>query len=265
MDKLLVATNRGGISRKSERIYNCLAKHPEGLSPKIISLYTSINVNTIKSILPKMKGIRKSIRGVYLVVKGGDAPPLAPLNDLTSWTFHNCILSCRLTTFPHCSTHSSHDLGLLHAEFNISTIGTATLRLCCDTPLNVSSLGLAFGFFQSLIANHSNDTITGRDVYIRTIEFNRDYSNLRLDGVNCITIDNLSSQFKLYQKKLSLRLEYKTKEQFSAETLIDMLTSNPSSLDIETKLSNLTLLVERVAHSNSMNTKLLMALLPSEE
>lgn len=264
-NKLLVATNTGGIFRKSKQITQCLAEHPEGLNPKSIALYTSLNVNTIKSILPKMGNVRKSIRGIYLVVNGGDAPPKTPSSELSLWTFHNCLLSCRLTYHPKSYVSSTHSLGLINAEFIISSIGTATFRIACDTPLNVSSICMAYAFFRELIFQHSSDPVTPKEVYIKTIEFNKDHSNLRLDNARCITIENLCAQFKIYQKKLCLRVEHKTKVPFSVDTLTDMLTSNPNTLDMEAKINDLTKQVNSLIYNQFQTNKLLNQLLEAKK
>lgn len=73
--KLSVATRTGVADQKHKRIFACMTKYPEGITPKAIALYTSINVNTIKAILPKLKGVKKIMRGYYKVVGGGTAPP----------------------------------------------------------------------------------------------------------------------------------------------------------------------------------------------
>ena len=169
-----------------------------------------------------------------------------------------------LSHYPVTPITTTHKLGLIAAIFTISNSGNATFRIACDTPLNIASISMAFGYFQELILHYSDNQITSKNVYIKTIEFNKDYGNLRLDGVNCITIDNLCAQFKLYQKKLSLRLEHKTKVDFSVQTLTDMLCSNPNTLNMESKINALTKAVAILMDCNYKTTKLIMAMLPKE-
>jgi len=235
--QLIVATIRGGESRKIEQILACLEKHPEGLSPKLISLYSKINVNTVKTLLPKIEQVKNPIRGLYLVVKGGDAPPLAPSIDLTPWTFHNLHLSTETSFKPRKMISTTFSCKINNYKFVISTVGRITFSFATPQVQNISSIGLTGLFFAELVFRYTGHLISMRDINIDTIEFNRDYTNLRLDGVKCITLDELQDQFKLYQKKLCLRKEHKTKVRFTAQDIIDMLTSNPNSLDIHTKLN----------------------------
>jgi len=241
-----VATRRGTSERKITEILRCVTHHPEGITPKMIALKTSINVNTIKAILPKISGIKKIIRGLYKVVDRGDGTISSPTDVLSDWNFHNAVLSTSLAFDNPKTTHSTHSFGLINLEFIISKSGNATLRIASDNPLNVSSICMVYGFFCELIERHIATAPSASEVYIRTIEFNKDYSNLRLDGVGCLTIDNLCEQFKIYQKKRGLRLEHKTKVNFTVENIVDMLTNNPNSLESNVKLANQAKQIERI-------------------
>jgi len=71
MNKLSVATRSGVLSKNTQSIIKCMQSYPEGITPKKISLLTSINVNTVKSIIPKLADIQKIGRGFYKVYNGG--------------------------------------------------------------------------------------------------------------------------------------------------------------------------------------------------
>ena len=113
------------------------------------------------------------------------------------------------------------------------------------------------GYFQEQISKYSDSRPSFKDISVQTIEFNKDFTNLRLDGVKCITLDNLSEQFKVYQKKLGLRIEHKTKIRFNVENVVDMLATDPNSLELNIKLSKQKEKLDRLMLATSNNTKLL--------
>ena len=230
MQQLKVTTYRGGKLNKIDKIIKCLENYPEGATPKMIALATRINVNTIKSMIQEIPEVKKIIRGLYKVVKQGDTPHLETLHN---WTFHNLILTANLTNYKPIT--KTEGFGLITYRFTISKAGKASLIVACDQPLNIASIGTIFAWFKSQIPKENK--LTTANTYINTIEFNKDYKNIRLDGVKALTIDSLTEQFKLYEKKTKMRIEHKTKVNFTVENIIDMLTNNPNSLELNIKLS----------------------------
>ena len=188
-------------------------------------------------MIQDIKGVKKIMRGLYKVAERGDGSKLKANEELTDWNFHNCILLCQLKIFPPTYIKTTNSCSLINLEFTISKTGNATMRISADNPLNVSSIAVVYEYFSELIKHYSTDDISQKDVYLSSIEFNKDYLNVRLDGVKCITIDNLIEQFKVYQKQSGLRIEHKTKAKFTVENIIDMLQNNPNSLEINMKLS----------------------------
>ena len=257
--QLKVATIRGGKVRNINLILGSLRSHPEGMTPKQIALDTSINVNYVKSLLPSLLSVRKKMRGLYIVVEGGDGAAKSVLPSLDSWTFHNCILTCKLKDWT--ALYRKYTYNLINLELTISTSGKATLRLACDTPLNVSSLCMVYGWFIEILRGFCKDFITSKEVFISTIEFNHDYSNLRLDGLRCISIDALTTQFKAYQKKLSLRIEHKTKVPMTVNTILDLLTQNPNSTDLHVKVNKMVEAQERLFRATKINTQILLTII----
>lgn len=254
-----VATRTRDLALKTKKILKALDYYPEGATPKMLALDTGINVNTVKSILPKVKGLEKPLRGLYKVVKEGDGPISLTGGSLFDWNFHNLVLSTGLGSFPGKLVMSTHSFGLVNAEFVLSTVGNASLRVSSDHPLNVSSICFVDAFFRELIAKYSDDVV--KTVWVKTIEFNKDYDNLRLDGVKSITVDNLVDQFKLYQKKRGLRLEHKTKVPFSVDNIVDMLSRNPNSLELNIKLSQQAEQIDRLTQQTINNTELVRKLI----
>lgn len=255
MNKLKVATRKGVALQKSNQIYDKMLDYPEGVTPKELSRVTGINVNTIKSILPHISNIKRVMRGVYKVAERGDSPHASAPDALHTWNFHNCILTTTLTNFPGRLILTTHSLILINLEFVISTKGKCTIRLSTDHPVNVSAICLVYGYLKELLSKYSNDIMTAKKVKVKTMEFNKDYTNLRLDGVKCITLDNLCEQFKVYQKKLGLRIEHKTKIPFNVQSVTDMLNNDPNSLELHDKLNRQKEQLDRLTHSTATHTK----------
>lgn len=248
--QLSVATRTRDLSAKSQRIRLCLKAHPEGYSPKLIALETGLNVNTVKTILPRMKDVKRPIRGIYTVVNEGDGPSV--VKELSDWNFHNAVLTYVLNDFSGELVEEVHNLGLVRVEFVISTVGKASCRLASDTPLNVPSLGLLSGYFIELLRHHSSDAVDSGQVRVSTVEFNKDYSNLRLDGMRAATVDSLSEQFKAYQKALGLRLERKPKGSFQVADLAELLVQKPHAPPEE---------LVRLTRATEANTQMLYLLI----
>jgi len=261
MSKLLVATRTSRADQKHQKILKALSYYPEGATPKILSRETGVNVNTIKSILPKLKGIKKVIRGLYKVAERGDTHPAVASGVLSSWCFHNLVLSSVLSGYKGRLVSSTHSFGLVNAKFVLSSVGNASLIVSTDFPLNVASIGVVFAYFLEQCAKYCDTLITEESCLVRTIEFNRDYSNLRLDGLRCITLNSLVEQFKVYQKRSGLRVEHKAKVSFTVENIVDMLSNNPNTLESNIRLSAQAADLRRLTLATSVNTGLLYKLI----
>lgn len=234
-----------------------MKSYPEGITPKLIASLSGVNVNTVKNILPRLDNVQKVLRGVYKVVEWGDTPQSNTNPDLTKWNFHNCVLSTTINDYKGKLITRTHSLKLLNLEFVLNTKGKATLRASTDYPLNVSSLCMVGGFLIEELRQYSNSRLKFDDVSVSTIEFNRDFANLRLDGVKCITLDSLSEQFKIYQKKIGLRIEHKTKVKFSVQNVVDMLSTDPNSLEININLAKQKEQLDRLTIAMSIQKNLL--------
>jgi len=101
----------------------------------------------------------------------------------------------------------------------------ASMRLSTEYPFSISSLGLAVELFQRIMEKELGIKVSDKEVWISCIEFNKDYPNLKLEGVNCITWDEMISQFKLYNKSKGLREEYRIKIPFNYD-FMNKLFSN---------------------------------------
>lgn len=243
-----VATLTRGCTRKRAQITQALGMMPEGATPAILSRETGLNVNTIKTLLPKMENVKRVTRGWYKVAEGGDGTPVA--DALSDWNFHNLVLT-GVSDQVHIPA-ASFDFGLGRVDVAV-VAGKGTLRLSSDWPLNVSSIAFVAWVF-SRIAGVSS-------IMVSTVEFNRDFSNLRLDGVKSISVDSLISQFKAYQKDRGLRLEHKTKVPLSVENVVDMLAQPPLSIEANVKLALQSQRLEELTKATSQNTQILFKII----
>lgn len=255
-EQLSVATFSSSSDRKDKKIINALLHYPEGATPKMLAGKTGINVNTIKSILPKLPLVKKKLRGLYIVEKGGDGTIPTAKGELMDWNFHNCHLST--TILPSECHEQSHEmsLDLINLKFNISLKGRCTCSVATKYPINCSSIVLVSKLFRDWLEKFNIEK-SNKDIMISTIEFNRDYSNVKMEGVKCVTVDSLTTQFKLYQKKIGLRVEHKTKVPMTVDNIIDMLTHSPSSLDVNVKLSETRSQLSRLTERTEKNTQLM--------
>jgi hypothetical protein len=228
MNKLKVQTStKRNKQEKENKIKEILTKYPEGLTPKYVALYTKIPHNSVKGMLTRgISGIEQvpGLNGVYrLVANLRD-------NSIFSYNFHNLILGVFLPNYKNETVKQTLSCDLTNFEFIIGKDSKrATMRISTpkiqgtDYPINVSSITLAFALFRELVFKFARIDVKMKDVQVNSIEFNRDYSNLKLEGVNCITIENLVEQFKIYQKSDKLRTEHKIKIPMNAEELIKLL------------------------------------------
>jgi hypothetical protein len=203
-----------------------LKDFPEGATPKMISLYTQIPQSSVRGMLTRgVPGVEQmEIHGLYRsVYENRD-------NHLFTYNFHNALLAVFLPNYTKEAVSKTHSSELLNFEFTIGAQSRqATLRISTPNingtnfPFNISSLSMAFTLFQTLIKMHADTDITEKDTTVKSIEFNKDYENLKLEGVNSITMDNLVEQFKAYNKRDKLRIEHKMKVPINASELLKLL------------------------------------------
>ncbi len=209
-----------------QKIKDYLLTTPEGATPKMIALYTGIKHSYVRTLLPKIPEIKadENIRGLYHLV-------VNPTHgDIFAYNFHNLFLVIYLPNYSGETIETTLSCEFTNYKLLIAkTTKQATLNISTpdingtDYPINISSITLAFALFKSLIKQHTNTDIDMKDVEVRSIEFNKDFSNLKLEGVNCITLSNLLEQCKIYNKTDKLRLEHKIIVPMDANTLINLL------------------------------------------
>jgi|SRR3989344_2437512 len=224
---------------KKERIISLVRGHPEGISPKTLSFYSSINENTVKSCLAKLKRegvvkIKDNTNGIYVLVEDN------PYRALFDFKFQNLFLTCVMNS---CEKEfEPTDLilieNMLKVNFGISSnTKKATLHLSSAHGLNINAILFVAQWFIDKIKNYAGIEVSFSDIIVASIEFNKDFSNLRLDGSNCITIDSLIAEYKLYQKENCVREEFKPKVPIPFPVLREMLTHGPLYVDVSNRIS----------------------------
>jgi hypothetical protein len=253
-NKLEISTKYYNSKEKSLRIIKVLKSYPEGLTPKYIALYTGINQNTVKSLLPKIHEVRKleGLRGHYKLVEN-------PIDgNVFDWNFHNCIFSILLEEYSGEKINETINFNLFNLKFGIGKKSKkASLFLSSNFPFNISTIELASSHFYELIYKFTGIMVERSKITLSSVEFNKDYVNLRIDGANCLSIDNLITQFKIYNKKRGLRFEEKIKVPLRAEDVVKALSSTPHTIDLSNKISKLGGKIDRISKTTGRINSLL--------
>jgi len=255
--KLKVSTKTVSSRSKEKAISALLEKHPEGLTPKIIACRLGLNHNTVKSRLRIMKNVRKSndIRGLYFLVEKNT-------HGVFDWNFHNVVLSYQLKDYNGDRINETIRLGFQNLMFQIGKKSKkATLHISSEPPIQMGSILLCVFILKNLIKLYSVTETENKDVWIRSIEFNKDYSNLRLDGVCCITLDSILAQYKLYQKKEGLREEYKIKVPINLPVIVSLLDNGINHCEIGYMLNQTNQSLNRVDYQIKQLSSLLRELM----
>lgn len=232
-----VSTPTRDLNGKIDKIKKAFKDHPEGLTPKQIALLTNINVNTVKSTLPCIYEIRnkQGVRGLYeLVEKTTHAP-------IFQWAVHNMRIACEIPEYDGKKiTEPLKKLGTIGFSFGIGKKSKkATLMVSSEPPMNISSICAWCTFFVNNVKTHTGFSPELKDIWITSVEFNRDFLNLRLDGVNCVTLDSLITQFKIYEKKFGVRVEHKIKGRISIQDIFYLLNHGFEYAELHKEVSRL--------------------------
>jgi hypothetical protein len=236
MSKPKVSTKPLSAQKKKDKIVNLLKEYPEGITPKEIAFLTKINVNTVKSLLPKIENIRKKegLRGLYVLVENN------PHGSIFDWKLHNVTLTYDLINYSGEKINKTIDSELIKFRFGIGAkTKKATLHLSTDNPIEISSLNIYCLYLLELIRQNYNSPLFLENIIVRSIEFNKDYLNLRLDGLKSISFTSLCYQYKLYQKRQGLRQEHKINLPIGIPEIFSMLQKGDYSLEVYSELNSL--------------------------
>lgn len=190
---------------KLEKIANCISKHPEGIQPKRIALETKLRHNTIKSYLKIIckEGFAKVRSGWYYPVAErthGDEKPIRT---------HNVNLSINDVSLDkkYEDKIEEFDSVKILVRFGVCN-SKITGVISGEPPLNYREFCFAVDKFKSMICSSIGVNFSNEDILVTSCEFNADYENLRIEGINAVTLTDFKGNLlKLYNKENNLRKE----------------------------------------------------------
>jgi hypothetical protein len=231
-NKLKVSTKSSKSLENQEKVLNLLKEHPDGIYPKVISFYSKINQNTVKSILIRLKSkgivtLKTGIRGLYVLVENTSH------DSIFDWNFHNTTFSCLIPSYNGEAINETFEFGTIKYHFEIGKESKqATIRIITDTPINISSICVCFSYFSLKVKDYTSYLPELKEVSVSCIEFNQDYANLRLEGAKCITLTELLNLFKIYQKESGVRIEHRINTPIDAESIVSLLKNQTPYLSL---------------------------------
>lgn len=227
---------------KRDRVLECMKDFPQGVMPMQIATRTDINQSTVGNILANLVNggkIRKVHTGMYVIVEGVDSP-LVPEPDLNKWKFHRRIAIADIPDYKGNGWICSYSYGTIYGTFEVSKKGRASYTTNSVYPLDMSSWSSVFMNFKLSVEMHCGWSMKEEDVMIPTIEINYDYSNLKLEGVKCVRLNTLTSEYKAYQKSSGLRVEHRPKGIVFQEDIRTMLMMPPMEVSLKREMNRLT-------------------------
>lgn len=258
--QLKVSTGYNKILQNEKKVIDYLKGSSGEAYPKEIASYTGLKHSTVRSVCIRMvsKGLlskHTKSKGMYCLVENDG-------HGVFSYNFHNLEIFYK-SEIPLVERQLKVENSLNSLFRYRFIIGAkskkASMRLSTKYPFNISSLGLAVEIFKKTIKEHLGLEISDKEIWISCIEFNKDYLNLRLEGINCITWDSLVAQFKLYQKKKGVREEFKKKIKFNFDLLESMLRKGISTVEEMALLQRQDEKINLIfKNQNKMNNKLEM-------
>jgi hypothetical protein len=225
-----------------ERILDKLKKASEPLTPKQIHARTRINHNTVKVYVRQLltEGlISQPYPGAYSYKthpRSGEPPPRV----------QNLILS---VSAPWLSNR------VKTVEEKIGDIGIRVLfgvkrrKITCyisrDQGLDYVQMVMAWELFRMYVALNGGPMLDVDEVKVQSCEVLRDYEQLRLDGVKCVTVKSfLGALERVYNREHGLRSEVKVQPQ-DVNTIMTLLKGGVSSYNI---LQGQFMIVQEIRH-----------------
>ena len=236
--KLKVSTKACTHQKRIEKIVNVMRGFPNGISPKTLAFYTGINQNTVKSILKKLESegrVNKIpyLRGMYILVENNT-------HSILLYCLQNVVLrfksdKIRISRYIE-EVNNLNDL--IKFRFQIGKESNqATMHISTDYPFNITALGILAHLFQEKIIKHCNVEPELNQIEVATFEINKDYYNYKFEGIKSITLDNLITEFKIYQKKKRIREEFKIKVPVTFDLINKILQQGLVSAEVFLKFN----------------------------
>lgn len=212
-----------------ERILLELKKANMPLTPKQISVRTRIKHNTVKVYARKMLMdglVGQPYPGAYSYKthpRCGEPPPRVQnliLRVAAPW-LRNKIETIKKQV---------GDVGI-RIIFGVKRRKITGL-ISRDQGMDSTQTIMALELFRLLIAQRTNQYIDYDKIEVCSCEFLEDYSQLRLDGVKCVTVTSfLGDLERVYNRKFGLRSEVKVQPQ-DVNTIMTLLKGGVSTYNI---------------------------------
>lgn len=212
-----------------ERILETLKKASEPLTPKQIAAKTRINHNTVKVYVRQMRTqglIDQPYPGAYSYKtqpQYGEPPPRV----------QNLILSVAapwLCNKIETLKEQVGDVGI-RIIFGVKR-RKVTGFISREQGMDCTQTIMALELFRLFIAQRTDQDIDYDKIEVRSCEFLEDYSQLRLDGVKCVTVKSfLGDLERVYNREHGLRSEVKVQPQ-DVNTIMALLKGGVSSYNI---------------------------------
>lgn len=188
-----------------ERVFQFMDNSEIEVTPLQIAQNLHANRNTIRGILRQLLAKGKVVQpyhGAYQSFRI-DGMRFAPLR------LHNIILTVEgLEVASHWEWNEKIGECGLSVVFGTER-GKATARISCDRGLDRNACLFAVKRCVEVIQYRLGHAV--ENVIVKTVEFNKDYSGVRLDGRQCLTVKGLYDVIeRVYQKEENLvRHEFK--------------------------------------------------------
>lgn len=232
------ANKLSSTDKKKSEIRRVLRENKEGLTPKYISSYSGVKLSTTKKLLKKMEDVRQKegFPGYYVLIEKTSG-------GMFDCKIENLRLSCSSNEINVekriIEKNKLNDLIKYRFEIGLKS-QKATMTIATDYPLDFSCLGLVGHLFQELIEKHCNFRPDTNQIIVNTIEINKDYYNVTLEGGTSIRLDTALVEYKLYYKeKKYVREEYKLKVPVNLSFIRNLIETGPFYAEINQKLYKL--------------------------
>lgn len=131
-----------------------------------------------------------------------------------------------------------YDYDIIKYKLTIGKGGLTTLRRLAvggyQLPVEIPFIiGVCKQFKEKIKAIQGSEP-TNKEIIFTNIEFNQDFKKTRLEGLTCVTLENLYFIYKIYQKGDGYRLEAKSRKglQMTEEALIQVLGGNQNTIEL---------------------------------
>ncbi|MCX6750922.1 MAG: hypothetical protein NTZ83_05670, partial [Candidatus Pacearchaeota archaeon] len=190
--KVSTLCNRDYTARENEKkIIRILEENKSGYGPKKLAFILGINEDTAKSMLKRLlnKGVVEKnpyTHGIYRLVDKYRH------GSIFEWKFHNGVLTTLIKGYTGDRINKEFSSGLSKYYFEVGKESQkASLKIACsENPIEISSIYSLYLNFALLVEKYTGYFPPIKEVTISSIEFNKDFINLKIDGANCITLDS---------------------------------------------------------------------------